>query len=174
MYNEIKKKSLYHSCLVIVGNKCDLSLEERGKNQVTPKDTRELQKTISNRIQFYGVSAKEGTNVGYFFEDLLKKSVDKMIDIKKNSIQQILGFKSPSFISTNQKKYLTLSLIRESFNNVTSLEEQEEEYVMVESNITVLGANQINVPSGKESNTSLKLKKKSSSAEILPKLNQIQ
>jgi GTPase SAR1 family protein len=156
IYMEIKKKSLYHSCLVIVGNKCDLSLEERGEHQVTPKDTRELQKTISNRIQFYGVSAKEGTNVGYFFEDLLKKSLEKMIDIKKNSIQKILGIRG-HLPSTNQRKYLTLSLIRESFNNVTRLvqEQEEEEYVMV----------------GKD--TTMKLKTKSTS-EILPKLNILQ
>eukprot|EP01080_Neovahlkampfia_damariscottae_P007757 gene7757-12227_t len=128
IYNEIKKKSIYHQCVVIVGNKCDLKLNERGINQVKPQDTKELQKIISNRIQFYGSSAKEGINIIHFFEDLLKKSIERIIELKKNSIQNLFFSNSSNHSWMNQKnKKLSLKLIRDSFKKNNLLNEQEEE-----------------------------------------------
>lgn len=68
---ELKKRE--ELTVVLVGNKCDLS----GKREVDTQEGVQAAKQMNN-CRFVETSAKDGTNVEYFF-DLLVSSLDKRI-----------------------------------------------------------------------------------------------
>ena len=63
---EIKSNSPELSKLILVGNKCDIE----DKRQVKKEDGKEYAK--KQKIKFYEVSAKEGTNINTAFDTLVK------------------------------------------------------------------------------------------------------